>query len=184
MRRLPQRRARRSGRRDDAGASTLERTSRGVRGCPDCRAGPNQRDLEKVADSRRVIDVPPRESLRTNERALIAPPAGMLYAMAPHRVRGPYEEDCAGDEAYQLAYHGCRVGDLVALAHSRNVKVEHILAAVTRGARRRNTVGKIASARMGGGQWLWEISLNGGQTDVPLGRNPTTQVKIVNARHS
>jgi hypothetical protein len=47
-------------------------------------------------------------------------------------------------------------------------------------------MGKISSARMGGGTWLWEISINGGppQVDVSLTiRQPQTQIKILNPRH-
>jgi hypothetical protein len=101
------------------------------------------------------------------------------------RVRGPYEPGAAGDEGFQLACRGCTIGDLVALANSRNVQPRHVLADVTRGTRRTRRVGKVASDRMGGRTWIWEISLNDGppSTDVSLSiRQLLTKVKILSPR--
>jgi hypothetical protein len=106
--------------------------------------------------------------------------------MLRQHIRGPYEDGGADDDAFQLACHECTVSDLLALAVRRNVSVAHVLAALTRGTRRRKRMGKDASARMGGGTWLWELSLNGGalETDVSLSsKNPQLRVKIINPRH-
>lgn len=99
-----------------------------------------------------------------------------------HHIRGPYEDGGADDDAYQLASHECTVADLEGLAKRRNVSVRHVLSALTRGARRSRTRGKVASMRMGGRRWLWSLSLNGGplETDVSLkANNPQLRVKIV-----
>src|SRR5438309_2026474 len=107
--------------------------------------------------------------------------------MAPNHshFRGPYETGTAGDDGLQLACYGCTIGDLIALAHRRNVTPRHVLADVTRGARRTSKMGKTASDTMGGATWIWEISLNGGpsEVDVILSiRRPLMQVKILRPR--
>jgi hypothetical protein len=97
-------------------------------------------------------------------------------------IRGPYEPGTAGEAGFQLACYGCTIADLIALAGQRNVKPRHVLDDVTRGARRKSKMGKIASDRMGGRTWIWEISLNGGppQVDVSLSvRQPQMRVKIL-----
>ena len=102
-------------------------------------------------------------------------------------IRGPYEEGGADDDAYQLACHECTIADLIALANQRGVQIKHLLGALTKGARRSGSRrGKEASARMGGGTWLWELSLDGGPpvTDISLSpQNTQTRVKIINPRH-
>jgi hypothetical protein len=104
-----------------------------------------------------------------------------------HHIRGPYEDNGADDDAYQLASHECTVADLIALAARRSVSVRHVLSALMRGTRRSRTMGKVASMRMGGRRWLWSLSLNGGplETDVSLNaKNPQLRVKILDSSHN
>lgn len=97
-------------------------------------------------------------------------------------IRGPYDEGCAGDEAFQLAFYECTIADLIALAAERNVKASHILSSITKGTRPQ---GKTTSMRMGGRTWRWGLSLNGGQPGARFSRNnPQLRVRIVNVTHS
>jgi hypothetical protein len=102
-------------------------------------------------------------------------------------IRGPYQEGTAGDDAYQLACHGCTIADLITLANQKGVAIEYVLEALRKGARRSGQIrGKDASTRMGGDTWDWELSLDGGPpiTDVSLSpKNTQMRVKIVNPRH-
>jgi hypothetical protein len=92
-------------------------------------------------------------------------------------MRGPYEHNCAGDEAFQLAYNGCTTSALIELANKRGVGVSHILGSLTKGTRPK---GKLASMRMGGREWHWGLLVNGQPSTTLNRKHPQDEIKLQN----